>query len=447
MLPATFRDDQVCIIGLGYVGLTLAVAMAEAGFRVHGVEKNETVLDALRQRKAHFSEAGLDGILAEQIAAGRFTFSSRLERTPLSTVYVVTVGTPIGPDKRTHFGSLIEVTKAIAEVMKDGDLIVLRSTVRIGTTRDTVKPLLDKVGVEYDLAFCPERTLEGRALAELRSLPQVVGGQDAGSTFRAAQLFSFLTPSIVRVNDLETAEMVKLVNNTQRDYIFAFANEVALMCDAVGIAAKEVIDAGNLGYPRANLPLPGPVGGPCLEKDPYILAEGLERFGFVPQLSLTARRANEALPIRVATEAARLLAKNAGRPAHRVAVAGVAFKGRPATDDLRGTLAIPLIQALRAAFPEAQLVGWDPVVTSAGVAGLEIEAAPSVRAAFDGADAVVIQNNHVFFSEMNLVELAGLMAPGAVIYDLWNQHNPRNLRLPNGVLYRALGSANIEVRA
>jgi len=447
MLPDTFKDSNVCIIGLGYVGLTLAVAMAEAGFSVEGVERDQKVLDALVTGKAHFSEAGLDTVLADQIAAGRFRFSKTIGADSKATVFIVTVGTPVGSDKRTQSAGLLAVTNMIANVLKDGDLIILRSTVRIGTSRDTVLPILDATGRKYQLAFCPERTLEGKALLELRSLPQIVGGIDATSTFRASQIFSFLTPSVVRVHDLETAEMVKLVNNTQRDFVFAFANEVAAMCDAVGISAKEVIDAGNLGYPRANLPLPGPVGGPCLEKDPYILAEGLERYGFVPSLSLAGRRWNESLPTRAAAEVSREFKKIANRSARKVVIAGVAFKGRPATSDLRGTMAVPFIDALRVEFPGAAFIGWDAVASASDVANLNVEAAPSLEAAFADADVVVIQNNHEVFGRMDLGALAGSMTENGIVYDLWNQHNPRNMKLPNGVTYRGLGALNLNIEA
>lgn len=221
----------MCIVGLGYVGLTLAVAMADAGFRVHGVETAELVLAALRTGKAHFVEVGLNAKLAEQIAAGRFTFGSDFDPEARSTAYIITVGTPVGENKRVRFESMKTVAENVARVLRPDDF---------------VKPVLDRTGHPYALAFCPERTLEGRALQELRSLPQVVGGIDANSTFRASQMFSFLTPSVVRVNDPETAELVKLVNNTQRDYLFAFANEVAAVCDQLGLDAAEVIASGNL---------------------------------------------------------------------------------------------------------------------------------------------------------------------------------------------------------
>lgn len=440
MLPESLRDQNICVIGLGYVGLTLAVALADAGFRVHGVEINPDVLEALRQEQAHFSEVGLNGHIAQQIRSGRLTFGEQLEDAPESSVYIVTVGTPVGDDKRVRFDSMRSVVNDIGKVLKEGDLVILRSTVMVGTTRQIVKPALDATGLRFDLAFCPERTLEGKALLELKTLPQVVGGIDAGSTFRASQMFSFLTPSVVRVNDPETAEMVKLVNNTQRDYIFAFANEVAAICDELGLSAAEVIVSGNLGYPRANLPMPGPVGGPCLEKDPYILAQSLEGRDYRPGLAIAAREWNEALPARaVAMLAAEYRRRSEADPA-RIAVVGLAFKGRPETDDMRGTLAIPIIRHLRDHFPAAELIGWDPVVKPEAIRSLGVEPVASLAAAFAGASILLIQSNHECFAQMDVSALSASMTRPGMVYDLWNQHDPRTVRVAAGISYKALGA-------
>ena len=440
MIPTDFEDTQICIVGLGYVGLTLAVALANCGFRVHGVETNQVVLDSLKEGKAHFWEVNLDRNLAEHLQNGQITFSREIDPAFTATVYIVTVGTPISEDKRTKSEGLIAVTNAIAAVLKSGDLVILRSTVKVGTTRNIVAPILNRCGVAYDLAFCPERTLEGKALLELSTLPQIVGGLNYRSTFRASQVFSFLTPSVVRVHDPETAEMVKLVNNTQRDFVFAFANEVAAMCDALGISAVEVIRSGNLGYPRAGLPFPGPVGGPCLEKDPYILAEGLEQTGFIPKLSIAARRWNEELPDRVV---ANISKRFQDRKPYQIAVVGVAFKGQPATDDLRGSLAIPLVDRLRSAYPDVNFVGWDPIVKADAIAEIGLSPTKSLEAAFENSDVVVIQNNHEIFSRADMASLSCRLSAGGLIYDLWNLHDPRQLSLAENTSYLALGALDL----
>jgi UDP-N-acetyl-D-mannosaminuronate dehydrogenase len=156
-----------------------------------------------------------------------------------------------------------------------------------------------------------------------------------------------------------------------------------------------------------------------------------------PVLTLQGRAVNEAVPMRVAADVAGLCAR---RRLRRIAVLGLAFKGRPETSDLRGTAAVPLIAALRARFPDARLLGFDPVVPAVALAGLGLEPVSSLEAAFEGADAVVIQNNHPFFAGMDLATLAERMARLGVVYDMWNQHDARRLRLPSGILYAGMGT-------
>lgn len=437
-----YQDRNVCIIGLGYVGLTLAVAMAEVGFRVHGVETNPRTVDTIRQGRAPFMETGLDARLANQVRAGALTASHEWPEPGAVSVYIITVGTPlVSGSKHTNLASIQAVAEKLSKNLQSGDLVILRSTVRVGVSRDVVSPVLDKTGIPYDLAFCPERTLEGKALHELRTLPQIVGGKDDQSTMRAAQLFNFLTPTTIRVADLETAEMIKLINNTQRDLMFAFANEVASICDAIGVSASEVIEAGNMGYPRASMPIPGPVGGPCLEKDPYILAEGVALHGAEIRMPLLGREVNEALPERTANIIADELTRvGAGGGVRKGAIFGVAFKGRPETSDLRGTLAIPLIDALRDQFPGIELVAYDPAVLDEDVASLGVGVAKNAVDAAKDASFIVFQNNNPRFQGLEFGALTAGMARGAVVYDMWNQFDPEVLQVRDDVRYFGLGT-------
>jgi nucleotide sugar dehydrogenase len=438
----SFPDRDVCIIGMGYVGLTLAVVMAEAGFKVWGVEINPDILAALKQGRAHFMEAGLDPRLATQMEEGNLQVSSEWPAPGAANVYIVTVGTPLAAgDKITNLNSIRAVTGKLSENLLGGELVLLRSTVRVGVSRDIVKPILDQAGVPYGLAFCPERTLEGRAMQELRTLPQIIGGLDQASAMRTSQLFNFLTPTTIRVDNLETAEMIKLINNTQRDLMFAFANEVAEMCDAIGVSALEVIQAGNMGYPRGSMPIPGPVGGPCLEKDPYILAEGLGIRGTQIRMPLLGRDVNEALPQRAAMRIATELApRMGGKPIRKGVVMGLAFKGRPETSDLRGTLAIPLIAELRKAFPNTILMGYDPVVPAEDIEGLGLQVCSTPEEAFEGANFVVYQNNNAKFEKLDLGRLSTLMDRGALIYDLWSQYDPETIKLRDDISYFGWGT-------
>ncbi|MCB4756445.1 MAG: nucleotide sugar dehydrogenase [Elusimicrobia bacterium] len=440
-LDEKFPDRYVCVLGLGYVGLTLAAVMADVGFKVLGVEIRETVVRDLRKGKAHFFEPGLDDLLERLVEKKQIKFVQYIPRQVRANVYIITVGTPLGPNGKARLDMVDHMSREVSQHLKHGDLVIVRSTMKIGTTRRIVLPMLEKAKVDFDLAFCPERTLEGQAMMELRQLPQIVGGVSFRSSVRAAQLFQFLTPTVVRVSDIETAEMIKLIDNAQRDVSFAYANEVARICDRVGISAMEVIRAGKLGYPRTHLPMPGPVGGPCLEKDPYILAEGLRELGLETEMTLISRRINERQPREAVSFIHETVRRLKGFPARPViSLMGLAFKGRPATDDLRGTMAKPIFEQLKRHFPNATYRGFDAVVAASQIRAFGLTPVSNLEKAMRKAHLVLIMNNHPVFSAMPVETLARGMGRPGLIYDFWNSFTASTLRLPDGVGYMALGS-------
>jgi nucleotide sugar dehydrogenase len=441
MVPTSYSDRRVCVMGLGYVGLTLAVVMAEAGFDVVGVEIREDVVEQLQRGEPHFFETGLQQRLQTLVTRGRLRFEASLPKDAHPSVYIITVGTPLGDDGRVRLDIIEKVSRDVAENMTGGALVILRSTVKVGSTRKIVLPILETAGVPFDLAFCPERTIEGQALSELKALPQIVGGNSPAANIRAAQLFQFVTPTVVRVDDLETAEMIKLIDNTQRDVFFAFSNEVARICDRVGISAKEVISAGKLGYPRTNLAMPGPVGGPCLSKDSYLLVEALSEMGLPLDISAAARKVNEAQPLESVQQIRATTDQLAGFPVNPVVcLMGLAFKGRPETDDMRGTTARPILDALKDAYPDATWHGYDAMVPPDIIREFGLEPAASLSDAFNGANLVVIGNNHPAFAGMSIEILGDHMARPGLVYDFWNHFDARDLDLPEGVGYMALGA-------
>ena len=447
MQNADPTGQNVCVIGLGYVGLTLATALADVGFEVHGVERLPEVVEQLKRGVPHFHEPGLDEALRRVVRLGRLHVSRRIAEDCPATAFIITVGTPLGPNGKARLDMLEQVTRDIAAVLKPGDLVIARSTVVMGTTRKVIKPILDSAGVEYSLAFCPERTVEGSALRELRWLPQVVGAETGEARMRASSLFNALTPTIIRLGSLEAAEMIKLIDNTYRDVTFAFANEVARVCDAAGVDVVDVITAGKFGYPRTSIPMPGPVGGPCLEKDPYILAESLRGFGVEPTIALASRALNEAQPADLMRRLRLRTDRDPNWPRRPViALMGLAFKGRPVNDDLRGTMARPLLSAIRAEYPTAFLRGFDALVRPEIIGeAFGIEPMPNIDAAISGANVVVIANNHPCFENLGWEDRSRMLSRPAVIYDLWNQARASELRLPEGVAYIGLGDGRLGI--
>lgn len=439
-LPSTHPDRSIAIMGLGYVGLTLATVLVEVGYDVYGIEINPAVLAKLRSGAPHFSEAGLAVRVKHAIETGRLKLFATIPTECAATVFIITVGTPIGPDGKSRLDMVRNVASEIATHVKDGDMIIVRSTVRLGTTRKEVGRILSTTGRSFDLAFCPERTIEGLALQELRVLPQIVSATTFDGLNRASRIFQLMTPTVVRVSSLETAELIKLVDNAQRDVHFAYSNEVARICNAVGVSATEVIGLGKIGYPRTNLASPGPVGGPCLEKDPYILAESVAEFGIEAEMTVLARTINKASLIESSEFLANTFEDLAKRTPRRIALLGIAFKGTPATDDLRGTTAKPVFEYLRKRFPLAQFIGFDAVVAADDLNSFGLSAAASPAEAFARSDIVVILNNHPLFSSMAIDSLATELNSPALIYDFWNHYQPARLNLPSHVRYVGMGS-------
>jgi len=434
-----FEDRQVVVLGLGYVGLTLGAYLSELGFQVHGVEIRDLVLNSLKKNKAFFWEPKLDDLLARNIDGGTFTFSNEIPSAATRRVFIITVGTPIDSAKKAILDSIINVSEQVSSVMNDGDMVILRSTVKLNTTRLVVAPILQKSGKSFDLAFCPERTLEGAALRELGSLPQIIGASSMTARLRASNFFQQVTPNIVNVSSIETAEMIKLVDNMQRDVFFAVSNEVAHLCNSQPIRASEVISAGKLGYKRTNLSTPGPVGGPCLEKDSYLLSESVASSGGIARIAMAARETNE----NVIAEASKFISSwvngNAVHSRQKVAVLGMAFKGVPETNDLRGSPTLDLIDSLGKEIENGEIFCWDPVISYSELVSQGFKSQETLEEVLHGSCAIVLVNNHPQLDNLDLVALSNSFSAPFLIYDFWGR-NDHNLALSGNKHYHSWGN-------
>lgn len=444
IVQAKSDQSDVVVIGLGYVGLTLGAHLAKSGFMVCGVEIRQFILDDLSEGKAFFLEEGLDTLLKAVIANGNFSFSNQIPAGKQNRTFIITVGTPLNPDGSANMNYIQRVSEEVRANLKNNDFVILRSTVKIGTTRKVVKSILDKAGVNYGLAFCPERTLEGAALKEIAELPQIIGALTTQDLEKARNFFTRITSSVIQVSSLETAELVKLVDNMQRDVHFAISNEVAKICNDLEVSAHEVINSGKLGYPRTNLAMPGPVGGPCLEKDSYLLNESMS---WVDSLSLSARRVNESIVKDSLDFLHEILEARLGRDPGsqlRIGILGLAFKGMPPTNDLRGSLGVKVVESLMRRFPGVRLVAFDPLVQSKDLGDLNLSLADDIKWIFEETNLVIITNNHPEFSGLNLEELSNTMRHNGVIYDLWGRYTTSKLK--NGLMVAAWGGHGLARR-
>jgi nucleotide sugar dehydrogenase len=395
----------------------------------------------LRAGRSHVFEPGLEGLLKAQLANGHLTIAKSAEELAAARVYIVCVGTPL-QDGVPYLGSLIDSISSIAPGFRHGDLVVLRSTVPVGTCRGIVAREIQRgsgltPGAEVGIAFAPERTVEGRALQELRTLPQVIAAIDDWSAEATARIFSRMTSSIVRVDQLEEAEFVKLVNNGFRDLSFAFSNEIALMCEGYNLDARRVIDAANLGYPRNPVALPSPgVGGSCLVKDPYLLATTPSpRPG--ESLAVVGRRINEFIPIRVADRVLAALEEGGtDLGSATIFVVGFAFKGEPETADMRDSPTLDLLAALKSRVK--QIRGFDPVVSRGDIERAGIEWMPLAEG-FRDADAVIVMTNAPKLRSFDVRSHAGLLRKPAVFFDGWRMFNREDIEGIPGLRYMTLG--------
>mgnify|MGYP001488625360 CR=1 FL=1 len=391
-------EKEVAIFGMGFVGLTLGVSLATLGHQVTGIDISLDLIKKLKLGDSYVHEPGLKEMLRAALNRKNIDFISDIKNLE-SNVFIISVGTPINSNSEPDLNALNQVIKSIGSIIKKDDLILLRSTVPVGTTRKIVIPQLERLsglsaGESFNVAFSPERTVEGNAMQELRTLPQVVGGLTENCKQKASQFWATLTPTIVQVDSLEAAELVKLANNTFRDLSFAFSNELAMHCDEYNIDAFKLVKAANEGYPRNPISFPSPgVGGYCLTKDPVLFgynSKGLNPDAILGAVGRSINQKASLYPI----EILRRFSTNIGKKLSdfSILIVGVAFKGVPDTTDIRGSVAIDVAEELRGKV--AQITAWDAVVPREIIKSLDLGTTNSLDEGVKKADAVLILNNH-----------------------------------------------------
>lgn len=430
--------NKICVFGLGYVGQTLSIALAESGFHVLGIEKNKKIVNKLKKYESNIYEPEINKKIKKIIINKKFIVKNKFTKNDICNTYIITVGTPLKKNKLINVSMIKKVSRDIAGFLKDGDLVILRSTVKLKTTENIVIPILNKSKKKYYISFCPERTIEGHALKELKYLPQIIGSLDYRSYFLSQNIFNKITKKIIRIKNIVTAEMIKLVDNVQRDIKFSISNEIAMLCDSFNISAYEVIKFGKLQYPRTNLYFPGPVGGPCLEKDAYILSESF--YGKKPKLSNTARTVNKEVQPFVVKMIKKVLINKNNKSIKKIVICGLAFKGIPETNDVRGTTAVPLIHNIRKKFRTAKIYGYDFNIDPDFYKNCSIKKCGSIKNIFLKTDLLIFHNNNKKFSKFNLKLFSNLMNKNSLIYDLWNNFSSKDLVLNNNVSYTSFGN-------
>tara|TARA_B100000780_G_scaffold278788_1_gene253691 strand:+ start:4787 stop:6103 length:1317 start_codon:yes stop_codon:yes gene_type:complete len=410
---------NVGIVGMGYVGLTLSIAAAKAGHKIYGVEKNELILNSLNEGIPHFYEKGIQESLNNVINNNLF-INDRFQNGIDFDCFVITVGTPLHDEsKKPDIKYIYQALDGISDFYSGKELVILRSTVSVGVTRNYVINYLSKLAnIEEDdvlVSFCPERTVEGDALNELEKLPQIIGSNNEEAFKITENFFRVITSTILRVESLEAAELVKLFNNTYRDIHFSIGNYFNEIAQSFGINGMDLIKAANYQYQRSNIASPGFVGGPCLEKDSYILVDNLKDSkgrDFV----LGARRYNESMEDVLIEWLRHQIKKN---NISKIGFTGLAFKGNPDNSDLRGSSAINIVNKLKKIdFKEIELSLHDFVVPKN-----ELEAYgksyDDIFKLANESEIVIILNNNYRYKSLHIDDLVKSMRKPNLILDCW----------------------------
>ncbi len=432
------------VIGLGYVGLTLAVAASTHDIDVYGIELNHHIKDCLKQNKAHFFEPGLDNLINRNNGK-TFHVVEQFPNDIKFDAFIITVGTPlIKGTNKPNFEYIKSSLESIKHVYDGNQLVILRSTVSVGTTRNIVLPFLAKMCKKQEkeilVSMCPERTLEGVAIKELTTLPQVVSGNNRESLEIAQKLFRHMTPCVIEAKSLEEAELIKLYCNTYRDMTFAIGNAFCMAAQEFGVDGMSVIEHANYGYTRSNICKPGFVAGPCLEKDAYILINNMPDCDS-KHFILSARKFNESLIDLVVA----WVQKKVGEPSDDkiIALSGMAFKGEPVTSDLRGSSSVYIAEKLKKLGYRMNLHDFVALPHEMKALNLGDYYSDLYDACRNASALLVLNNNKKYSTVLEREELSSRSVPGGVfeILDSWNVCT--ELHYSSGVKISTLGSMSL----
>lgn len=401
------QGRTVAVIGLGYIGLPTAAILASNGVHVTGVDVSDRHVDAVNRGEVPFVEPDLAMHVAGAVSRGLL---SAQKGTPAAHTYIVAVPTPFKEDHKADIRYIDAAVDAIIPQLSGGELLILESTSPPGTTAHIAERVLaarpdlslDGAGERPVVMFAhaPERVLPGRVMIELVTNDRVVGGLTREAAERARDLYAIFCRAEIHLTDATTAEMSKLTENTFRDVNIAFANELSLIADRLGIDVWELIELANK-HPRVNILQPGPgVGGHCIAVDPWFIVDA------VPQetrLIRTARAVNDSKPAWVLDK----VTAKAQRFRHPVIAAlGIAFK--PDIDDMRESPALDIVRALAERVPEADILAVEPNVSElpAALAALANVRLAETGPAIAAADIVLLLVDHREFKALDRTCLA-----------------------------------------
>jgi len=423
---------KVVVVGMGYVGIPVAALFADVpGFTVVGVQRRSKrsgwKIEWLNEGKNPIGgdEPGLSDLVARVVKKGTFKVVDDISTCKDAEAVLIDVQTPTDARRVPNYDSLREVSAEIGKCLKHGTLVIVESTVAPGTTENLVKPILEKAsglkaGKDFCLAFCYERVMVGRLIKNIVDLPRVVGGINGASTERAMELYSHIVKAKLCPTDILTAEVAKVVENTYRDVNIAFANEMALVCESLGVDVFKVRELVNTlpndpknpaSNPVRNMHFPGAgTGGHCLPKDPWLLKYGLDTYGkfkFFPKIIVDSRETNDFMPVHVVDLVEEALAEHGKKlKGEKVAFLGVAFLEN--SDDTSNTPSATI-------YAELKKRGAKPVLHDPIVRDFDLPFTSDLDEVLTSADAVVLSTKHKVYLNLNLGEMRRKLATPVLV--------------------------------
>ena len=412
------KTAVISIIGLGYVGLPTAVYFAEKGFKVYGVDKIVRIVNGLNKGVSHLNELGLDERIKEVVDLNKFHCTNdTIEAVSNSDIVLIIVPTPITKDKEPDLSYVVSAADDISKSLKKGQLIVLESTVYPGVTDYIVKPILEssglKAGVDFGLAYCPERYNPGDTKHTIDNVNRVVGGITREWAEITKEVYSHVIKAkIDTVSDIKTAEAAKVIENIQRDLNIALMNELALIFEKMGIDVIEVIKAASTKW-NFNVYYPGAgVGGHCLPVDPYYLVSKAREFGYHSKVITAGREINDYMPHHI-FELLRDALNDMERSVKNSKVAVLGFSYKENVGDVRETPVEHFITELVKRGAIVTVV--DPYVDEKYIKSFGVSYSKDIYDALKEADAFVVMTSHNIFKDMDLDKAKKLMNNPLVI--------------------------------
>ena len=395
MIIMNFDTVNVGIFGLGHIGLPTAAILANNNIHVLGADVNEETVKNINQGRCNFEEPGLSDLVKNSVQNNYLSATSDLEyAAKLCDILIVIVPTPIYEDKKADLSYVISACDSIKKGLKKGNLVIIESTVPPETGINVVKPILEesglKCGEDFYLSYSPERALPNNTIYEMTHNVRIVGGINDKSADLTAQLYSHVTQGdIIKVKNITSAEMVKLMENTYRDVNIALSNELAMICEKIDVDVNEVITAANY-HPRVNIHTPGPgVGGHCIPVDPYFLIETAEKYGGYARLISDSREINNEMPKHVID-----LLMNCKENINTVGILGIAYKGN--VEDIRETPSKKLIELLLE--KDFNVVAHDPIVKNEIIESFNVKSV-SYEKVLD-CDCVILMTDHDLYKNL-----------------------------------------------